>query len=49
MQGIKEMFGRILSTNQEMITFVQELRFSITDSAEGSWLKIATIDLESIC
>ena len=48
-QGIKEMFGRILSTNQEMITFVQELGFSITDSAEGSWLKIATIDLESIC
>jgi len=44
-RGIKEIYGRILGSNLGMIEFVRGCGFEIMNSAEGSWLKIATLSL----
>jgi acetyltransferase len=42
-RGIKEMYGKILCSNLEMIEFVRGCGFEVSDSNKGSWLKIATL------
>lgn len=44
-QGIARMFGRVLGSNRDMIEFVQGWGFEVSDSPEGSWLKIASTTL----
>jgi acetyltransferase len=44
-QGLQKMVGRILGSNRDMLQFVRGCGFTISDSAEGDWMKIASIDL----
>ena len=44
-QGISKMYGSVLQSNRDMIEFVRGCGFEITDSPEGDWLKIVTINL----
>jgi len=44
-QGLQKMVGRILASNRDMLQFVRGCGFTISDSAEGDWMKIASIDL----
>lgn len=44
-QGLQQMVGRILASNRDMLQFVSGCGFAISDSAEGDWMKIASIDL----
>lgn len=44
-QRLRKMVGRILASNREMLQFVRGCGFTISDSAEGDWMKIASIDL----
>lgn len=44
-QGLQRMVGRILASNRDMLQFVSGLGFAISDSAEGDWIKTASIDL----
>lgn len=46
-QGLQKMIGRILASNREMLQFVAGLGFAVSDSPEGDWMKIASIDLQS--
>lgn len=44
-QGLQEMAGRILASNRDMLQFARGCGFTISDSAEGDWMKTASIDL----
>lgn len=44
-QGLQKMHGRILASNRDMLRFVGGVGFAISDSAEGDWMKIASLDL----
>ena len=44
-KGITEVHGRILASNRRMIEFVRRRGFTVSDSAEGAALKIASIRL----
>ena len=44
-QSLRKMYGRILASNRDMIEFVRGCGFEISDSSEGHWLKIASINL----
>lgn len=46
-QSLKKMIGRILASNLDMLQFVGGLGFTLSDSTEGGWIKIASIDLEA--
>lgn len=45
-QGLQKMYGRVLGSNLDMLQFVKACGFKISDSPEGPWLKIASIDLQ---
>lgn len=47
-QGLRRMYGRVLASNLDMLQFVKACGFEIADSPEGDWLKIASIDLQSL-
>jgi len=47
-QSLRKMYGRILASNLDMIEFVRGCGFEISDSPEGPWLKIASIDLQPL-
>ena len=44
-QGLRKMYARVLASNLGMLEFVRGYGFKISDSPEGHWLKIASIDL----
>ena len=44
-QGLKGMVGRVLASNPDMLQFVKACGFEVSDSPEGPWLKVASIDL----
>lgn len=44
-QGLQKMYGRILGSNREMLQFVIGYGFEVSDSADGDWMKIASINL----
>ena len=45
LEGITEVRGRILASNRRMIEFMRRRGFTVSDSAEGAALKIASIHL----
>jgi acetyltransferase len=44
-RGMKQMYGKILSTNLDMIKFVSDFGFNINESEDGLGLIIATCNL----
>lgn len=44
-QGLQKMVGRILASNRDMLQFVRGFGFEISDSTEGDWMKIASLEL----
>jgi acetyltransferase len=44
-QGLRKMYARVLGSNLDMLEFVRGYGFEISDSSEGHWLKIASINL----
>lgn len=47
-RGLQKMYGRVLASNLDMLQFVKACGFELSDSPEGPWLKIASIDLQSL-
>lgn len=44
-RGLVEVRAQILGTNTDMIEFMRRRGFTIADSAEGAWLKVASVRL----
>ena len=44
-QGLRKMYARVLGSNLGMLEFVRGYGFEISDSPEGHWLKIASLNL----
>lgn len=44
-QGLRKMYARILGSNLDMLEFVRGYGFEISDSPDGDWLKLASINL----
>jgi acetyltransferase len=47
-QGLRKMVGRVLASNLDMLQFARACGFEVSDSPEGPWLKVASLDLQSL-